>query len=309
MKAIIQKNKLSESFFVFDDQQLEHSEEIMKKTWSEFREALANKEFEYTDTDKASKVTFLKQFDSWFQGVGKGELVTTLSEFFCGKFVGRGTIIKPHESQNTPSHDRFMPVSKFITEDNRFSPAGVEWLYLAVGDTQEIIQECAEKECRVKSGDRFAFCNFQVNEDYHNIKIVNLSIADDFSYENIKEGLYALEQREYAKGIKYAQKHGIWAYKLHYKNLQAEKEIAKWALYTYAKIMSNNLFVPIKTQDKKIEYAPFQTLAIYFIRAGFDGIIYSSTVCPNAKNIVLFDKKYAVPFGNVSDYTFGPLSL
>ena len=43
MKAIIQKNKLSESFFVFDDQQLEHSEEIMKKTWSEFREALANK--------------------------------------------------------------------------------------------------------------------------------------------------------------------------------------------------------------------------------------------------------------------------
>ena len=106
---------------------------------------------------------------SWFQGVGKGELVTTLSEFFCGKFVGRGTIIKPHESQNTPSHDRFMPVSKFITEDNRFSPAGVEWLYLAVGDTQEIIQECAEKECRVKSGDRFAFCNFQVNENYHSI--------------------------------------------------------------------------------------------------------------------------------------------
>ncbi len=134
-------------------------------------------------------------------------------------------------------------------------------------------------------------------------------IADDFSYENIKEGLYALEQREYAKGIKYAQKHGICAYKLHYKNLQVEKEIAKWALYTYAKIMSNNLFVPIKTQDKKIEYAPFQTLAIYFIREGFDGIIYSSTVCPNAKNIVLFDKKYAVPFGNVSDYTFGPLSF
>ena len=53
-----------------------------------------------------------------------------------------------------------------------------------MGDTQEIIQECAEKECRVKSGDRFAFCNFQVNENYHNIKIVNLSIADDFSYEN-----------------------------------------------------------------------------------------------------------------------------
>ena len=34
----------------------------------------------------------------------------------------------------------------------------------------------------------------------------------------------------------------------------------------------------------------------------FDGIIYSSTVCPTAKNIVLFNKHYAVPYGSVQDY-------
>ena len=62
--------------------------------------------------------------------------------------------------------------------------------------------------------------------------------------------------------------------------------------------------MPIETEDKKLEYAPFQTLAMYFIREGFDGIVYSSTVCPTSKNLVLFDKKYAIPFDLVKDYTF-----
>jgi hypothetical protein len=30
-----------------------------------------------------------------------------------------------------PAYDRFIPKAEFITEGNRFSPQGVEWLYLA----------------------------------------------------------------------------------------------------------------------------------------------------------------------------------
>ena len=82
-------------------------------------------------------------------------------------------------------------------------------------------------------------------------------------------------------------------YRLHQNNDQdykdrVQQDIAKWVLHTYAKMMSKNIFVPIETEDKKLEYAPFQTLAMYFIREGFDGIVYSSTVCPTSKNIVLF---------------------
>lgn len=303
MKAIIPKNKLRKSSIIIDSSSLEHSEKTMRRTWSELSDALARKEFEYTDIDNALAVTFLKQFDSLFQGIGKVEMSTTLSDFFNEKYIGRGTIIKPSEPKDVPPYERFMPIAQFITEDNRFSPAGIEWLYLAVGDTQGIIQECAEKECRVKCDERFAFCNFQINGDYSDIKVVDLTIADRFSYEDINDRLRALEQREYENGLKYAKRHGYWEYRLHYKNNQVEQDIAKWILYTYAKMMSKNIFVPIKTEDKKLEYAPFQTLAMYFIREGFDGIVYSSTVCPDSKNIVLFDKKYAVPFGCVKDYT------
>lgn len=132
MKAIIPKDKQRGSSIIIDQESLEHSEETMKRTWAEFSDALARKDFDYTETDTALAVTFLKQFDKWFQGIGKTEMSLTLSECFNHKFVGRGTIIKPSEPEDLPPYERFMPISKFITADNRFSPAGIEWLYLAV---------------------------------------------------------------------------------------------------------------------------------------------------------------------------------
>ena len=303
MKVRIPKNQLSKSAIVIDYENLGHSEETMRSTWAEFGDALARKEFEYTDTDKALDVTFLKQFDRWFQGIGKSEMSIDLANFASTKCIGRGTIIREDEPTETPSYDRFLPIAKFISQDNRFSPSGIEWLYLAVGNSQNSIQECAEKECRAKSGERFAFCNFQMNPEYNKLKVVDLTIADALSYKDINDRLRKLEQCEYDKRLKYAKKHGYWQYRLNYKDDSAEQEVSKWLLYTYAKMMSTNIFVPIKTNDKKLEYAPFQTLAMYFIREDFDGIIYSSTVCPESKNIVLFNKKYAIPCGEVLDYT------
>lgn len=302
MKARIPKPKMRKSALVLDDISLVHSEETMIRTWAEFGNALAHKDFEYTDTDNALSATFLRQFDGWFQGIGKSEMTVTLSDFLNSKHVGRGTIIKPSEPLETPPYDRLLPISQFITEDNRFSPPGVEWLYLAVGETQNIIQECAEKECRAKQGNRFAFCNFKINTDYSNLKVVDLTIADEMTYEEINNILKELEEREYNRALKYAKKHGYWAYRLNYKNDYMKQDIAKWVLHTYAKMMSKNLFVPISTDNKKLVYAPFQTLAMYFIREGFDGIVYASTVCPKSKNIVLFNKEYAIPCGNVFDY-------
>ena len=303
MKVRIPKNQLSKSAIVIDYENLGHSEETMRRTWAEFGDALARKEFEYTDTDIALNITFLKQFDRWFQGIGKTEMSIDFATVCSAKYIGRGTIIRENEPPDTPSYDRFLPIAKFINDDNRFSPAGIEWLYLAIGNAQHSIQECAEKECRAKSGERFAFCNFKMNTEHPNLKVVDLTIADCLSYEDINDRLRTLEQREYERSLKYAKKHGYWQYRLNYKSDQVEQEVAKWLLYTYAKMMSKNIFLPIETEDKRLVYAPFQTLAMYFIREGFDGIIYSSTVCPNSKNIVLFNKKYALPCGEVLDYT------
>lgn len=195
-----------------------------------------------------------------------------------------------------------MPVSEYIKDDNRFSPAGVEWLYLAIGDSEGIVKECAEKECRAKSGERFGFCKFDINDNYKDLKLIDLTIANKMSYERINNILLEMEEKEYKRSLKYAQKHGFLAYKLNYSDNSLKNEIAKWLLYMYSKMLSENIFIPIKTENKKLEYAPFQTLAMYFIKEDFDGIIYSSTVCPAAKNIVLFNKQYAVPYGTIQDY-------
>lgn len=302
MKARIPNQRVRNSALIFDEVSLSHSEETMKRTWQEFGDALTHKDFEYTDIDKALSVTFLKQFDGWFQGIGKSEMSISLSKFLNSRYIGRGTIIKPSEPLETPQYDRFLPISEFITEDNRFSPPGIEWLYLAVGETQNSIQECAEKECRAKPGERFAFCNFQINAVFSNLQVVDLTIADEMTYNEINNILRKLEEQEYDRAFRYAAKHGYLAYKLNYRNDYLEEDIAKWTLRTYAKMMSKNLFVPVNTDNKKSVYAPFQTLAMYFISQGFDGIVYSSTVCPEAKNIVLFNKNYAIPYGDVLDY-------
>ena len=49
-------------------------------------------------------------------------------------------------------------------------------------------------------------------------------------------------------------------------------------------------------------YAPFQTMAQYYISLGYTEIIYGSTVSKTGKNIVLFDKTTAHPVGAIEDY-------
>ena len=88
------------------------------------------------------------------------------------------------------------------------------------------------------------------------------------------------------------------------KQSNLEYETKKWITFTYAKLMSENIFLPLETDDKELIYAPFQCLAQYFISKGYSGIIYKSTVCNGGKNIVLFDKLLASPTGKIKDFIF-----
>ena len=64
---------------------------------------------------------------------------------------------------------------EYIKEDNRFSPPHVEWLYLAVGNDNDI-HECAKAECRAKRGNMFGFCHFQRDTKYDMCKLVDLTL-------------------------------------------------------------------------------------------------------------------------------------
>jgi hypothetical protein len=207
-----------------------------------------------------------------------------------------------------PNYDRFIPKAEFITGDNRFSPAGIEWLYLALGPKSSApepttAERCALAECRAAAGERFALCNFSANDLNSNAAIVDLSISDDRSFYQINyefdEKWRPIFRREVSRGCAAFKR---W---LPYKsNLSdAKRHINAWATYTYAKLLSEQIFVPVESEDKSLMYAPFQCMAQYFLSEGYCGIVYGSTVFPGGKNVVLFDKEIAHPCGEIRQIT------
>ena len=277
---------------------IEKNEEAIKKTWVEFRAALAKGEISFDDVSKAKNYTFLKVYDDLFhQHSGIDHKTITIKDL-DGLLVGRGTILGEKE---VPDYERFIPKSEFIKKDNRFSPPGVEWLYLALGNETDI-HECSQAECRAKKGSRFGFCHFSFKDRFLDLKLVNLAIADNISYAELNSRLDEYGQKQLKKGKKVAKALGfIPKYNINVDEF--EKLFTKWGAYTYTKLLSEQIFEPLNdTDDKTLMYAPFQTMAQYYISLGYAGIIYGSTVSSVGKNIVLFDKNIANPVGTVENY-------
>ena len=268
---------------ILDFRGIDKCESTIRQTWTDFTISLATKQYKYNEVNKALSDTFLHVFDELFQDKDMRELLSiTLSDLnnknidFC-----RGAKLKSLEKVN---YERFIPKSEFIKEDNRFSPKGIEWLYLSMGNSMTAISDaenCCIKECRIEDNDRVGLCHFIINTKYLSKKIIDLTISDELSFDELNSGL-----------VNNIQQHRI------------DTGIKKWITFTYAKLMSEQIFVPLKTDDKELIYAPFQCLAQYFISRGYSGIIYKSTVCNGGKNIVLFDKMFASPTGKIKDFIF-----
>ena len=270
---------------IFDFSKSEKSEKAIRKTWAEFRDALAKGLFTFDEVEKAKEYTFLKVYDDLFHQHSGIEHKTIKIKDLKGSLVGRGTILGEKE---VPDYKRFIPKKEFIKKDNRFSPPGVEWLYLALGNEADI-HKCSQAECRAKEGDRFGFCHFSFDDSSLELKLVDLTIADNISYEELNSRLEEYGQKQVKKGIKVAKVLGfIPSYNV---NVDEFKRIfTEWGVYTHTKLLSEQIFEPLSdTDDKTLMYAPFQTMAQYYISLGYSGIIYGSTVtssaCPRQKSI------------------------
>ena len=284
---------------IFDFSEIEKSEKTIRKTWSEFKDALAKGIFTYDEVEKAKTCTFLKVYDDLFHQHSGIEHKTIKIRDLEGLLVGRGTILSEKE---VPDFERFVPKKEFIKKDNRFSPPGVEWLYLAIGNESDI-HECSQAECRTEKGDRFGFCHFAFNDSYLELNLVDLTIADDISYAELNSGLEEYGQKQIKKGIKAAKALGFIP-RHSFNTDEFNKLFTKWGVYTHTKLLSEQIFEPLSdTDDKTLMYAPFQTMAQYYISLGYSGIIYRSTVSSVGRNIVLFDKNVAYPIGTIEDYT------
>lgn len=267
----------------------------IRESWSEFRLALAQKQFSYDDIQSALDTVFLKGFDDLFSQM-KTNVEKSASVLKSVNFI-RGARIK---SDETPEYSRFIPNFKYINDDNRFSPPGVEWLYLALGEKKEDALACAKAECRVKSQDRFAACEFTINKAVYENTIVDLTIADSLSQNEINNALERAGQDFFTKLKNRSMVLGYLSKADSSEEANMRKEIAMWALKTYLKLLSEQIFIPLNnTDDKKLMYTPFQCLAQYFRIKGYIGIMYKSTVSAVGKNLVLFDKTYASPMGKI----------
>ena len=281
----------------FDFGEIQKSEETIYRTWTELRYSLKNKDFGYKDIDEAKKITFLMVFDSLFNQHNGFSFITKQIKD-TNRNIGRGTKLSSDEKVN---FERFIPKKEYITQDNRFSPEGVEWLYLAF-DTEVSAIEVSKREIRTHSGDRFGFCRFVFDDNILENRIVDLTVADDISYDEINSNLEIFMQAITNQKIAEA----LFTRKMPDKGNTLDKEkfeqvFIKWTIYTYCKLLSEQIFLPLTTDDKNIEYAPFHLMAQYFLSMGYSGIIYKSTVCNKGKNIVLFDKEYAHPQGDIID--------
>lgn len=250
------------------------------ETWDELRGKLAIGKLKYDEVEKAKEETFMHVFDDFFNNAGgKPALAKALFEVFCDNHaIGRGAKLKADEKLD---YERLIPKKEYIRRDNRFSPPGVEWLYLTMGESREAAIECAMAECGITKESRFGFCQFEQTSGVDNCSVVDLTIVDHIPQDELNRNL--------ERGLqKCSSKDG-------------RNCIQQWAMQTYLKILSEKLFEPVAATDKDFMYAPFQLWAKYFESYGYKGIIYTSTVCTKGKNIVLFDKTLAKPFGSIDD--------
>lgn len=279
-------------FINFSERQ--KNEAAIRKTWEGFRSALSKGEFEYNEVDKAKSNTFLKVFDDLFNKSKGFELLEKRLGYIDDFEMGRGTKLSNDE---VVTYERFLPQKEYIKSDNRFSPANVEWLYLALGTENSVI-ECAKKECRMTTGDRFGFCKFETLEEFKEKKIVDLTIANEVDFDDINQEFGDFTKKYIKEKAEKSLQTGIYQ---GVDMAEIFKPLIKWTVYTYAKLLSSQIFTPITTTDKQLEYAPFQTIANYFLSLNYVGIIYESTVYPEGKNIVLFDKQIAYPKDEILD--------
>ena len=255
--------------------------QIIQNDWAELREALNSKQLYYYETEKALQYSFLKVFNSHLELSGCQREVNKTFMQLRDFTLGRAAILRSGE---TATLNRFIPDRQYINSSNRFSPEGIEWLYLAIGTDEATVVETTKAEVNAAAGNHFSYCPFKLSDSINYRKVIDLTVADNSTYEQLDE-LVDTTIHELSCRTKSAVK----------------RDLEKLLIDTYCKILSDYIFKPVESGDSDVVYVPFQTMAQYFRKKGYIGIIYKSTRYSGGKNLVLFDKNYAEPIGPIRE--------
>ena len=101
----------------FDFSEIKKSESSIKRTWGEYREALATKKISFNDVEAAKEELFLKTYNDLFHDHNGIKLQTKTLGSIVGIPLGRGARLKETE---IPDYERFLPKKELLLR--RLSP-------------------------------------------------------------------------------------------------------------------------------------------------------------------------------------------
>lgn len=262
---------------------------IFNGVWEDFRQQVSNVEYTTEELERAKEHVFLKTLDDVLHYEDNMErLAVSFATLRLNYIFSRATKLTEEESKSHIDLSRFLPMDKFIEDDNRFSPKRVEYLYLGskfnIYSTKNYrnIEKLCLKEIRSEKGNIVGHCRFEIREYLYgkhvantDYKVIDLSLWDNYSFEEIQNELSTMDFTD--------------------DNLKSN--LNKLLFKLYIRLLSSELFKPVENVDGEKRYTPFHYLAYYFKSLGFQSIIYKSTVhqSDDVRNIVLFEKNFAVP--------------
>lgn len=278
-------------------------DDLLVKTWDDIKNDLYNGKVKYNDLDLLLTYKFLKQFDEMFS-LMKDVFEKNLSEI---------SHLYRAASGKWNNFDRFIPKEEFKSL-NRFNPPEELFIYLGISSvnddnpnlTLNDAEETCLKEIRVNKGQEVSLCEFKVNSAALNKKVIDISIADNFSFDELNQEKEVIKNR-----IKLSQTINLRLKgklpersKSDIANKISQKsgnvfELSKVLSKIYMKMISADLFLPVDGLDRNYEYAPFHAFANYFRSKGYSGIIFKSTVNPGHQNLVLFNINDVTAIGKI----------
>ncbi|EGT4823552.1 hypothetical protein E1H24_17515 [Clostridioides difficile] len=258
----------------------------VKKKWNDAKEKLSIDKIKYDDLSKILCLDFYRNFDDMFKYRGK-EIDVKLGNI---KILLRGV------GEKCNNYSRFIPNKKYVSI-NRFNPKDRVFIYLGVElkdngckNNFENVKETCIKELgayKLKNNNNYvSIMEFIVPSEYTKLKVLDLTIADSYKYDEIISKIYYISSNLKNKEI-------------------IKKKINKYLIYIYLKLISDYIFELVETdnaKEKEYEYAPFHVFANYIQNKRYNGIIFRSTRNSSGKNLVLFNPTYVNPKGNIYLY-------
>jgi len=168
----------------------------MIETWNELKNRLNSRDIEIDCLNDIPNIPFLGVLDRALSYEFARECVNNDIYYYSkSKKFYRAAIIKPNEIVDT---SRFIPNADFMSCGNRFSPKGVEWLYMGLDRNEYYAKKCCFTEIRANETSNVKYCEFTSIFKIKDL-LIDLTISDGKNIDDISHVSRKTPHEKYAQ--------------------------------------------------------------------------------------------------------------